>query len=85
MSANEDKATRRRMSTERQEECRHFHISPYTLKKTNPKANRRILAYIILVGFEVLTAVVNNSSVFWNITPYRPLKTNRCFGGTYRL
>jgi hypothetical protein len=57
MSANEDKATRRRMSTEkgaeieRQEECRDFHKCPYKLKKTKPNTNRRILAYIILVGF----------------------------------
>jgi hypothetical protein len=37
------------------------------------------------VGFEVLTAVVMKSSVFWDITPCSPLKVNRHFGGTYRL
>jgi hypothetical protein len=37
------------------------------------------------VGFEVLTTVVMNSSVFWDITPGNPLKINRCFGGTCRL
>jgi hypothetical protein len=36
-------------------------------------------------GFEVLTAVVRKSPVFWNITPYRPLKINRRYGGTCRL
>jgi hypothetical protein len=38
-----------------------------------------------LVGFEVLTLVVMKSSVFWNITPYSPLKVSRRFGGTYRF
>jgi hypothetical protein len=37
------------------------------------------------VGFEVLTAVVIKSSVFWDITPYSLLKVNRRFRGTYRL
>jgi hypothetical protein len=37
------------------------------------------------VGFEVLTAVVMKSTVFWDITPCSPLSGNRRFGGTYRL
>jgi hypothetical protein len=37
------------------------------------------------VGFEVLTAVVIKSTIFWGITPCSPLKVNRRFGGTYRL
>jgi hypothetical protein len=37
------------------------------------------------VGFEVLTPVVMNSSVFWDITPCSPLKVNRRLRGTYRL
>jgi hypothetical protein len=37
------------------------------------------------VGFEVLTAVVMKSTIFWNITPCSPLSVNRRFGGTYRL
>jgi hypothetical protein len=28
------------------------------------------------IGFEVLTAVVMKSSIFWEITPCRPLKVN---------
>jgi hypothetical protein len=28
------------------------------------------------VGFEVLTAVVMKSSIFWDITPCNPLKVN---------
>jgi hypothetical protein len=28
------------------------------------------------VGFEVLTAVVMNNSIFWDITPCSPLKFN---------
>jgi hypothetical protein len=35
--------------------------------------------------FEVVTAVVTKSSIFWDITPYIPLKVNRCFRGTYSL
>jgi hypothetical protein len=37
------------------------------------------------VGFEVLTAVVTKSSLFWDITPCSPLKDNRRFGGTCLL
>jgi hypothetical protein len=40
---------------------------------------------LVIVGFEVLTAVVMKSSIFWDITPCSPLKVNRSFGGTYRL
>jgi hypothetical protein len=36
----------------------------------------------LLLGFEVLTAVVMKSSIFWDITPYVPFKINRHFGGT---
>jgi hypothetical protein len=35
---------------------------------------------IYFVGFEVLTAVVMKSSIFWDITPCSPLKVNRLFG-----
>jgi hypothetical protein len=34
------------------------------------------------VAFEVLTAVVMKSSIFWDITPCSPLKVNRSFGET---
>jgi hypothetical protein len=37
------------------------------------------------VGFEVLTAVVMKSIIFWDITPGSPLSFSRRFGGTYRL
>jgi hypothetical protein len=39
----------------------------------------------IHVGFEVLTAVIMKSTIFWNITPCIPLSVNRRFGETYRL
>jgi hypothetical protein len=39
----------------------------------------------IYVGFEVLTAVVMKSSIFWDTTPRSPLKVNRRFGETCRL
>jgi hypothetical protein len=34
------------------------------------------------VGFEVLTAVVLKSTIFWDITPCSPLRVNQRFGGT---
>jgi hypothetical protein len=37
------------------------------------------------VGFEVLTAVVMKSIIFWDIAPCGPLSVNRRFGGTYYL
>jgi hypothetical protein len=33
-------------------------------------------------GFEVLTAVIMKSTIFWDMTPCSPLKFNRRFGGT---
>jgi hypothetical protein len=39
---------------------------------------------VYCVGFEVPTAVVIESSVFWDITACSPLKVNRCFGGKQR-
>jgi hypothetical protein len=39
----------------------------------------------VLVGFEVFTAVVMKSVIFWDMTPCSPLSFNRYFGGTYRL
>jgi hypothetical protein len=37
------------------------------------------------IRFEILTAVVTKISVFWDKTPYSPLKVNRRFGGTSHL
>jgi hypothetical protein len=37
------------------------------------------------VGFEVLTAAVLKSTIFWDITPFSPLRVNRRSGRTYRL
>jgi hypothetical protein len=37
------------------------------------------------VGFEVFTAVVMKSIIFWDMTPCSLLSFNRRFGGTYRL
>jgi hypothetical protein len=39
----------------------------------------------IYVAPEVLTAVAMKSSIFWNISPYSPLKVNWCFWGTCRF
>jgi hypothetical protein len=38
-----------------------------------------------IVGFEVFTAVVMRSSIFWNTMPCSLLKANRRFGGTCNL
>jgi hypothetical protein len=47
----------------------------------DPDTRRRKLT----VRFEVLTAVVMSSSIFWDITPYSPLNVNWRFGRTFRL
>jgi hypothetical protein len=39
----------------------------------------------IAVEFEVFTAVVMKSIIFWDVTPCSLLSCNRRFGGTYRL
>jgi hypothetical protein len=39
----------------------------------------------VYVGFEVLTAVVMKSSIFWDMTPCSLLSVNRRFVGTYLL
>jgi hypothetical protein len=43
------------------------------------------IIYLQFVGFEVLTAVVMKSYVFWDVPPCSPFKINRRFGGTCRL
>jgi hypothetical protein len=35
-----------------------------------------------VVGFDVLTAMVMKSTIFWDIRPCSPLKVKRRFGGT---
>jgi hypothetical protein len=42
-------------------------------------------ALIKFIGTEVLTAMVMDSSSSWDIAPCIALKTNRLFGGIYRL
>jgi hypothetical protein len=41
--------------------------------------------YYADVGFEVFTAVVMKSIIFWDMMPCSPLSCNQRFGGTYRL
>jgi hypothetical protein len=41
----------------------------------------RIAGHRELIGSEVLTPVVMKSTIFWDITPFSPLKVNRSFGG----
>jgi hypothetical protein len=42
--------------------------------------NTTLTQHLEAVGFEVLTPVVMNNSVFWDVTPCSPLKDNRLFG-----
>jgi hypothetical protein len=39
----------------------------------------------ISVEFQVLTAVIMNSSIFWDIMPCSLVKDNQHFGGTYHI
>jgi hypothetical protein len=43
------------------------------------------IGQVYVVGFEVFTAVVMKSIIFWDMTPCSPLSFNRRFGRTYRL
>jgi hypothetical protein len=52
--------------------------SCWFLKKCSAACNKSVF-----VEFNVLTAVVMKSTVFWDMTPCSPLKVNRRFGGTY--
>jgi hypothetical protein len=54
----------------------YFHLNSRHVSVT--KGHRQVC----IIGFEVLTAVVMKSSIFWVITPCSPLKVNRRFEGT---
>jgi hypothetical protein len=41
------------------------------------------MKHIFYVGFEVFTAVVMKSIIFWDMTPCCPLSCTQHFGGTY--
>jgi hypothetical protein len=43
------------------------------------------MSTLVCVEFEILTAVVMKSSIFWDIRPCSPLKIKRRFGGTCRI
>jgi hypothetical protein len=49
------------------------------------KADLWVSNYKEYLGFEVVTAVVMNDTIFWYITPCGLLSVDRSFGGTYRL
>jgi hypothetical protein len=51
------------------------------------KFDIRYLRVMLLdfVRFEVFTAMVMKSIIFWDVTPYSLLRCNRRFGGTYHL
>jgi hypothetical protein len=51
----------------------------------NPSMSHTPCTWQYLVGFEVLTAVMMKSSIFWDITLYSSLKISWHFGGTYHL
>jgi hypothetical protein len=53
------------------------------MKQHISKGQQRIST--CFVGFEVFTAVVMKSIIFWDMTPCSPSSFNRGFGGTYRL
>jgi hypothetical protein len=47
--------------------------------------NLEMLNIVLYVRFEVFTAVVMKSIIFWDVTPCSLLSCKRRFGGTYRL
>jgi hypothetical protein len=57
----------------------HKKCKAYKTAYPNPDTTpTRISMKQLDIGFEVLTAVVRNSSVFWDITPCSPLEINQC-------
>jgi hypothetical protein len=61
-------------------------------KQSNWLHYHKVLSYLfcnlnipLTEKFEVLTAVVMKSTIFWDITPCSPLKVGRHFGETYCL
>jgi hypothetical protein len=50
-----------------------------------PKLREHINQQSASVGFEVFTAVVMKTIIFWDMTLCSPMSFNRRFGGTYRL
>jgi hypothetical protein len=68
--------------------CHHY-LYPNPSNNATPTHNLIILTSSRLnkysVRFEVLTAVVMKSTLFWDITPCSPVHVNRRFGETYRL
>jgi hypothetical protein len=49
-----------------------------------PNTATNVAAYAEMFAFEVSTAVVIKSSIFWDMMLCSPLKVNRRFGGTCR-
>jgi hypothetical protein len=58
----------------------YFCLQPSELNHVFNFVKRK--SYLICVEFEVLTAVVMNSTILRDITSCSPLKVNRRFGGT---
>jgi hypothetical protein len=63
------------------------HLPEYTASHSGQSTHGRTSdpTWKHCVGFEVLTPVVMESSIFCDITPCNPLKVNRRFRGTCRL
>jgi hypothetical protein len=53
--------------------------------KNNDNNNVHSIKKVKPVGFEVFTAVIMKSIIFWDMPPCSPLSFIRRFGGTYRL
>jgi hypothetical protein len=58
---------------------------PYEIVNVRPCCWLNIALLITFAGYEVFTAVVMKSIIFWDMTPCSPLSFNRRFGGTYHL
>jgi hypothetical protein len=59
------------------------HITDQPLSQNFSESSKMYV--LIYFGFEALTEVVIESSVFWDVTLCSPLKVNRRYGGTCRL
>jgi hypothetical protein len=46
-----------------------------------PQPATLLLAPLISVGFDIFTALIVTTAIFWDVTPYIPVKVHESSGG----
>jgi hypothetical protein len=65
--------------------CNYEYVKPHKGLNSLFAGNNIAFFERKIIRFEVFTAVVIKSIIFWDMTPCSPLSFKRSFGGTYRL